>query len=163
MYNNPGRCAVNMSIDTIVNLAKLGGMALKDSDPNLARVTVLAEVVPDLKLLSGDDPTLPGYLAHGGHGCISVTANIAPALVKKLITSWQYRDIETMQETGKKLAKLSEALFVESNPIPAKYILSKMGYVANELRSPLTPASLQTQQKINQDYTFWYDIQTTRQ
>ena len=142
MYNNPGRCAVDMAVDTIVEIAKLPRVvALKDSNTNLSRVNFLKKKAPELKLLSGDDPSLPGYLAHGGDGCISVTANVEPALVKKLVSSWQNGDIKAMQETANKLAPLSEALFIEANPIPVKYALYKKGFMENELRSPLTPAS----------------------
>lgn len=150
MYNNPGRCAVDMSIDTILNIAKLPRVvALKDSNTNLARVNFLKDRNPSLKLLSGDDPTLPGYLAHGGDGCISVTANVEPALVKKLVTSWADRDIDTMQKIATKLAPLSEALFTEANPIPVKYALYRKGLITNELRSPLTPATQCTRDKLD--------------
>ena len=96
---------------------------------------------PGLKLLSGDDPSLPGYLAHGGDGCISVTANIEPALVKRLLDAWHNRDIPQMQTIANKLAPISEAMFIEPNPIPVKYVLSQRGFIKNELRLPLTPAT----------------------
>ena len=151
MYNNPGRCAVDMTVDTIAEIAKLPRVvALKDSNTNLSRVNFLKKKAPDLKLLSGDDPSLPGYLAHGGDGCISVTANVEPALVKKLVSSWQKGDIKTMQETANKLAPLSEALFIEANPIPVKYALCKKGFMENELRSPLTPASKKVTDRLDE-------------
>ena len=151
MYNNPGRCAVDMTIDTIATIAKLPRVvALKDSNTNLSRVNFLKEKSPNLKLLSGDDPSLAGYLAHGGDGCISVTANVEAALVKKLVSSWQTGDIKTMQEVANKLAPLSEALFIESNPIPVKYALYKKGFMANELRSPLVPASQKTMDRLDE-------------
>jgi 4-hydroxy-tetrahydrodipicolinate synthase len=134
-----------MTIDTIAELSKLPRVvALKDSNTNLSRATFLKSRVPDLVLLSGDDPSLPGYLAHGGDGCISVAANVAPALVKKLVASWKNGDVQAMQAAAAKLAPLSEAMFVEPNPIPVKYALSKLGFTANELRSPLTPATQKT-------------------
>ena len=89
-----------------------------------------------LKLLSGDDPSFPGYLAHGGDGCISVTANIEPALVKELLNAWHNREIGKMQTIANKLA-----MFIEPNPIPVKYVLSQRGFIKNELRLPLTPAT----------------------
>lgn len=141
-YNNPGRCAVDMAVDTIAKMAKLPRIvALKDSNTNFARVNFLKEKAPKLKLFSGDDPSLPGYLAHGGDGCVSVTANIEPALVKKLILSWTNRDIAQMQEIANKLAPISEAMFVEPNPIPVKYVLARRGFISNELRLPLCPAT----------------------
>lgn len=150
MYNNPGRCAVDMSIETIVQIAGLSRVvALKDSNTNLSRVNFLKTKVPNLKLLSGDDPTLSGFLAHGGDGCISVTANIFPHLVKKLVSAWSNRDIETMQKIANDLAPISESLFVEPNPIPVKYALSKKGFLENELRSPLTQANPKTMDLID--------------
>ena len=140
-----------MTVDTIAEIAKLPRVvALKDSNTNLSRVNFLKKKAPDLKLLSGDDPSLPGYLAHGGDGCISVTANVEPALVKKLVSSWQKGDIKTMQETANKLAPLSEALFIEANPIPVKYALCKKGFMENELRSPLTPASKKVTDRLDE-------------
>ena len=149
-YNNPGRCAVDMTVDTVQEIAKLPRVVgLKDSNTNLARVNFLKDKVSKLKLFSGDDPTLPGYLAHGGDGCISVTANVFPRLVKQLLTSWQNRDIENMQKTANMLAPVSEAMFVEPNPIPVKYALSKMKLIENELRLPLTMASDKTKRHLD--------------
>ena len=141
-YNNPGRCAVNMSVETILELSK-------DSNTDLSRVLIIKSQNPDFIMLSGDDPSFPGYLAHGGDGCISVTANVAPRLIKKLITSWEQQDTNTTKEIAMTLAPLSSALFTESNPIPVKYALSKMGFMNNELRLPLTPASEKTMQIID--------------
>ena len=149
-YNNPGRCAVDMTVDTIAEIAKLSRViGLKDSNTNLARVNFFFFFVPELKLFSGDDPTLPGYLAHGGDGCISVIANVFPRLVKQLLTSWQNRNIEMMQTTANMLAPVSEAMFVEPNPIPVKYALSKMKLIENELRLPLTMATDKTKRRLD--------------
>ena len=144
-YNNPGRCAVDMSCETVIELSKMDRIvALKDSNTDLSRVFFIKSKNPNFIMLSGDDPSFPGYLAHGGDGCISVTANIAPNLIKKLINAWKIRDIDQMQEIGMKLAPLSSALFKEPNPIPVKYALHKMGFMNNELRLPLTQASENT-------------------
>ena len=149
-YNNPGRCAVDMTVDTIAEIAKLPRVVgLKDSNTNLARVNFLREKAPELKLFSGDDPTLPGYLAHGGDGCISVTANVFPRLVKQLLTCWQNRNIENMQKVANMLAPVSEAMFAEPNPIPVKYALSKMKLIENELRLPLVVASDKTRKRLD--------------
>ncbi|MDR2667149.1 MAG: 4-hydroxy-tetrahydrodipicolinate synthase [Holosporales bacterium] len=150
MYNNPGRCGVNISIDTIVALSKFARIvALKDSDTNLSRIQLIKAQAPTLKLLSGDDASLLGYLAHGGDGCISVTANIEPGLVKQLTSSVIAGDIKIAQEVNKKLTPLSETLFVESNPIPVKYALHRIGLIKNELRLPLVPATQSTTVKID--------------
>ena len=141
IYNNPGRCAVDMSVNTIAEIAKLPRViALKDSNTKLTRVNFLKQTAPNLKLFSGDDASLPGYLAHGGDGCISVTANIEPKLVKGLVDAWHDREIKQMQQIATKLAPINEAMFIEPNPIPVKYVLSKRGFIANELRLPLCPA-----------------------
>jgi 4-hydroxy-tetrahydrodipicolinate synthase len=152
MYNNPGRCAVSMATETVVEIAKLKRIvAFKDSDPNLARVSLIKSKVPQLKLLSGDDATLIGYLVHGGDGCISVVCNIEPVLVKRLLTSWFSGDITSMLEIGKKLAVVNSVLFLESNPIPVKFILHQMGRIKNELRLPLTPASEAVAERIRSE------------
>jgi 4-hydroxy-tetrahydrodipicolinate synthase len=145
LYNNPGRCAVSMSIDTVIALSKLRNIvALKDSDTDLSRVSFIKEQAQDFRLLSGDDPSLLGYLAHGGCGAISVTANIAPRCVKGLIGAWRAGNIAKAQEINNELAHLSKAAFIEPNPIPAKCALHLKGLIANELRSPLTPANEST-------------------
>jgi 4-hydroxy-tetrahydrodipicolinate synthase len=149
VYNNPGRCSVNIAINTIVEIAGFGKVSLKDSDTNLTRVTELKSLAPQVSLLSGDDATLVGYLAHGGNGCISVVANVEPTLVKQIITAWGKGDINTVQQTNARLASLNRVLFVEANPIPVKYILSQRGLIQNELRLPLLPASTAAIKKID--------------
>jgi 4-hydroxy-tetrahydrodipicolinate synthase len=141
VYNNPGRCSVNMAVSTIVEIAKSGRISLKDSNTDLARVTELKRLAPQISLLSGDDASLVGYLAHGGDGCISVAANIEPALVKQLITAWTAGEVGIVQQISSRLSCLNEALFIEPNPVPAKYILSRRGLIQNELRLPILPAS----------------------
>jgi 4-hydroxy-tetrahydrodipicolinate synthase len=150
IYNNPDRCSVNITIDSVLELAKLERIvAIKDSDTNLSRVTSMkSNIRKDFKLLSGDDLTLSGFLAHGGDGAISVTANVEPLLVKTLISSWKGGDIDMMQNCNRKLLPLSKALFVESNPIPVKYALFAKGIIRNELRLPLLPALKSTEEKI---------------
>ncbi|MDR1289271.1 MAG: 4-hydroxy-tetrahydrodipicolinate synthase [Holosporales bacterium] len=148
VYNNPGRCAVNISVDTILELSQFERIvALKESDTNLARVTILkSKIHGDFKLLSGDDLSLAGFLAHGGDGAISVTANVEPTLVKTLIESWKVGDIKKMQECDRILSPLSEALFLEPNPVPVKYALSLKKLTQNELRLPLLPATPATEE-----------------
>jgi 4-hydroxy-tetrahydrodipicolinate synthase len=143
LYNNPGRCAVDMTVDTIVELAGMTRIvALKDSNTNLARVSRLRTLVdPAFTLFSGDDLSLAGYLAHGGDGTISVTANVVPALLKRFMAAWKSGDIPTFQELNQLLIPIGEALFLEPNPIPVKYVLHKMGIIQNEIRLPLMPAS----------------------
>ena len=100
-------------------------------------------------MLSGDDPSVVGYLAHGGDGAISVAANVVPHLVKRLTDAWKNGDIAKVQEINAKIMELNLALFVEPNPIPVKYALYKMGLIENELRLPLTKASEKTIAKLD--------------
>lgn len=149
LYNNPGRCAVNASVDTIIALsAQTRIVALKDSNPDLSRVVKIKSQVKDLNLLSGDDLSLVGYLANGGDGAISVTANIAPSQVSDLIRALKAGDIKKVNLLNLQLTQLSEALFVESNPIPVKYALYVKGLIDNELRKPLTKAENSTKNLI---------------
>ncbi|MDR0744499.1 MAG: 4-hydroxy-tetrahydrodipicolinate synthase [Holosporales bacterium] len=150
IYNNPSRCAVNMSVETIVELFQNERIcALKDSDTNLAKATLIRSIVSkNINLLSGDDSTLAGYLAHGGDGAISVVANIVPQLVKKMMLSWTNGDIKTVQDINEKIVLFANLLFEEPNPIIVKYALFKKGFIANELRPPLTPATKESATKI---------------
>jgi 4-hydroxy-tetrahydrodipicolinate synthase len=150
VYNNPGRCAVSISVETILELAKCKRIvALKESDTNLSRIgAIKSRILGDFRLFSGDDLSLAGFLAHGGDGTISVTANVEPHLVKTLIDSWKNRDVQTMQECDRRLLPLSEALFLESNPIPVKCALSLKRLIQNELRPPLLPASKSVEKNI---------------
>ena len=156
LYNNPSRCAVGIAVDTVISLANNTRIvALKDSDTYLGRVSVIKEKAPNLKLLSGDDMSCAGYLACGGDGTISVTANIAPRMVKEMIKMWQTGNIISMQKLNTKLTQLSEALFVESNPIPVKYALYMKGIIENELRKPLCKASDATKNAIESVMSKW--------
>ncbi|MDR2598109.1 MAG: 4-hydroxy-tetrahydrodipicolinate synthase [Holosporales bacterium] len=155
VYNNPGRCAVNISVDTILELAKFDRViALKESDTNLSRITLLKSKLPDnFKFLSGDDLSLAGFLAHGGDGAISVTANVEPRLVKTLIDSWRRGDMQMMQECNRILLPLGDVLSAESNPIPVKCALSLKNLIQNELRLPLLPALSSTEEQIRKVLT----------
>ncbi len=150
MYNNPGRCKVNLAIEAVIELSKLPRIAgLKDSDPNLSRVTLIKHHIPDFKLFSGDDASYLGYLAHGGDGCMSVTANLEPALVKNLYTAFKERNIEEAQRIDRLLAPLNHALFLEPNPTPVKYAMFKRNLIKNEIRLPLMPPSEFVQKRLD--------------
>ncbi|MDR2075155.1 MAG: 4-hydroxy-tetrahydrodipicolinate synthase [Holosporales bacterium] len=142
LYNNPGRCSVNASVETIITLAaQTRIIALKDSDTNLARVIKIKSQVQNFNLLSGDDVSLVGYLSNGGDGAISVTANVAPQQVAEMIRFWRAGNTKGVNDLNYRLISLSEALFIESNPIPVKYALYVKGFIDNELRKPLTKAN----------------------
>jgi 4-hydroxy-tetrahydrodipicolinate synthase len=148
LYNVPGRTAVDMSVDTVCRLAELPRiMGLKDAVSDLSRVTLIRQrVKDDFALLSGEDALAGGYLAQGGSGCISVTSNIAPHLCALMQNMWQAQDLATFHDLQSALMPLHKALFVETSPAPVKYAASLLGLCRNELRLPLLPASVSTQE-----------------
>ena len=144
IYNIPGRCIVDMSVATMARLAKLPNIVgVKDATADLARpAQTRREIGPDFAQLSGEDATVVPFLAQGGHGCISVTANVAPRLCAELHNAWQAGDLSKVQDINERLMPLHEALFVESSPAPVKYAASVLGKCANRLRLPMVPASV---------------------
>jgi len=139
IYNIPGRSIVDMSVDTMARLAKLTNVVgVKDSTADLTRpiLTRLA-IGPDFCQLSGEDGTVVPYLAAGGHGCISVTSNVAPRLCSELHEAWQAGDLKTVMSLQDRLMPLHKALFCESSPGPVKYAAQMLGKCGNEVRLPL--------------------------
>jgi 4-hydroxy-tetrahydrodipicolinate synthase len=98
--------------------------------------------------ISGEDGTIAGYLAQGGHGCISVTANVAPRLTSKLHYYWQTKNYKQFDLINLKLAPLSQILFSEPSPTPSKYALSLMGKCKADVREPLTDLSPETKKQV---------------
>lgn len=143
IYNIPGRSVVDMNIDTMARLAELPNIiGVKDATNDLQRPTLLRQrVSDDFCLLSGEDGTAAAYLAQGGHGCISVTSNIAPKACADLQTAWRNRDMDTFAKLRDLLTPLHKAMFVESSPQPVKYAGNLMGLCTDEVRLPLVPAS----------------------
>ena len=150
IYNNPGRCGIDLSVPLISRLATLSTVAgLKDSSTDLARPALLREAISkDFCLLSGDDPTAGPYLAQGGDGCISVTANIAPRLCQEMMKAWDSRTMPEFAKIQEQLMPLHEALATEVNPCPVKFGLSLLGRCRNELRLPLLPVTSATGQLV---------------
>lgn len=143
LYNIPGRSVVDMSVDTMARLAQLPHIiGVKDATNDLARPVLVREKIgAQFCQLSGEDGTAGAFLAQGGHGCISVVANIAPALCAKMHTAWQKKDLATFEELRDRLAPLARDLFCETSPAPVKYAASIMGFCENEVRLPLVSAS----------------------
>ncbi len=139
IYNIPGRSVVDMSIETMIDLSKIENIiGVKDATNDLFRpLLTAANLSEDFCYLSGEDGTALAYLAQGGHGCISVTANVAPKLCSDMHKAWRDKDIKTAQEINLKLAKLHNALFIESSPGPVKYAASLLGLCTSETRLPL--------------------------
>ena len=146
LYNVPGRTAVDMSLDTIIRLSALPRIVgLKDAVSDLSRVTLLKRSIKNsFALLCGEDGLAAGYLAQGGHGCISVTSNIAPALCAALYEAWLKNDKEQFETIQSWLAPLHKNLFIETSPAPVKYAASVLGFGSDEMRLPLLPATQTT-------------------
>ena len=141
IYNIPSRSVVDMSVETMARLFKLKNIVgVKDATANLARVSQQrAAMGHEFVQLSGEDATALGFNAHGGIGCISVTANIAPALCSEFQLACLGGNFKRALELQDRLMPLHEALFVESNPGPAKYAASKLGLCEEDTRLPLAP------------------------
>mgnify|MGYP001599831130 CR=1 FL=1 len=150
IYNIPGRSGIDMTVDTMARLAELPRIVgVKDATNDLARpARTRAKIGPDFCQLSGEDPTAAAFLAQGGHGLISVTANVAPAASAALQTAWRNGDFAAVAEWRDRLTALNAALFVEVNPIPVKYAVSLLGFCGPELRLPLVEASETTRRAV---------------
>lgn len=151
LYNVPGRTVIDISNDTICRLAELPRIiGVKDATADLERPSLLAaRLGPDFCQLSGEDGTAAAFLAQGGHGCISVTANIAPALCAQLQNAWMGGDYKTVAQIRGLLAPLNKALFCETSPSPVKYAASCLGFGTDEVRLPLVPASQEARAKVD--------------
>jgi 4-hydroxy-tetrahydrodipicolinate synthase len=139
IYNIPSRSVVDLSFETITLLARLPRVVgLKDATGDLSRPGRTRLLVgKDFSQLSGDDATSLGFLAQGGHGAISVTANVAPRLCSEMQVLWQRGDSVEAQRVSFRLTALHQALFLESSPAPVKYAASLLGISTGEVRLPL--------------------------
>ena len=140
LYSVPSRTGVELAIDTVERLAQLPRIVgIKDATVDLSRPLVMRERIgrDDFSFLSGEDATVAAYLAQGGHGCISVTANVAPKECADLHKAWQAKDFENFNRLRDWLSPLHRAMFLDTNPVPAKYALSKMGRCLDRVRLPL--------------------------
>jgi 4-hydroxy-tetrahydrodipicolinate synthase len=151
IYNIPGRSVIDMSVDTMARLFKLSNIVgVKDATTNMARVSQQrAAMGADFIQLSGEDATALGFMAHGGVGCISVTANIAPALCAEFQLACLAGNFRLALQLQDRLMPLHEALFVESNPGPVKYAASKLGLCAGETRLPLAPLTAASRKRVD--------------
>ena len=152
IYNIPGRSIVDMSVETMARLFELRNVAgVKDATANMARVSQQrAAMGPDFNQLSGEDITALGFMAHGGHGCISVTSNVAPRLCAEFQAACLKGDFSTALKLQDKLAPLHINLFVETSPAPIKYAMSLIGKCASTVRLPMVPASEKAQAAVRQ-------------
>ena len=152
IYNIPGRSAVDMTNATMARLAKLPNIiGVKDATNDLARpLRMRREIGAEFCLLSGEDATAVAYLAQGGDGCISVTANVAPRLCSEMHDAWQRGDVKAVRDINERLIPLHDALFAETSPAPVKYAASLLGRCTAEVRQPLWAIVPETQQKVQQ-------------
>ncbi len=143
IYNIPPRSVIDMSVDTMKRLFELKNIAgVKDATANMARTSQQrAACGPDFNQLSGEDITALGFNAHGGHGCISVTANVAPRLCSEFQAACRRGDYAAALQLQDKLSPLHINLFIETSPAPVKYALSLIGKCTDTVRLPLVPAS----------------------
>lgn len=152
IYNIPGRSVVDMSVDTMKRLAELPRIVgVKDATADLSRpLRTRVQIGPDFCQLSGEDATIVAFLAQGGHGCISVTSNVAPGLCAKLHDAWQAGDMATVYALRDKLLPLHDAMFGETSPGPVKYAASLLGKCLPTLRLPMVLPSQANQDRVRQ-------------
>jgi 4-hydroxy-tetrahydrodipicolinate synthase len=143
IYNIPGRSVIDMSVETMARLAQHKYIVgVKDATANLTRPLHTTRACgPDFIQLSGEDHTVLAYMASGGHGCISVSANIAPRLCAQIHEAWAKGDVQGAMAIQARLVPLHDAMFVESNPGPVKYAASLLGFGTNTVRLPLVSVS----------------------
>jgi 4-hydroxy-tetrahydrodipicolinate synthase len=141
IYNIPARSVIDMSVDTMKRLYELKNIAgVKDATANVVRVSQQRGVLGEgFNQLSGEDATALGFMAHGGHGCISVTSNVAPRLCAEFQSACLRGDFASALKLQDKLMPLHQNLFIETNPAPAKYALSVLGKISDTVRLPMVP------------------------
>ena len=143
LYNVPARTSVDISNETVARLARLPNIVgIKDATSDLSRPSVMRRTCgEDFVLLSGEDASALGYMAHGGHGCISVTVNVAPEAMSAMIDACVAGDFRTALEWQDKLIWLHKALFADASPAPTKFALARLGLCQEDVRLPLAPCS----------------------
>ena len=151
IYNIPGRSVIDMTVDTMARLFKLANIVgVKDATASMARASQQRETLgSDFIQLSGEDATALGFMAHGGHGCISVTANVTPALCAEFQLACLAGNFKQALKIQDRLMPLHEALFVESNPGPVKYAASRLGLCTVEARLPLVPIAASSRKRVD--------------
>lgn len=146
LYNNPGRTVIEISVETVLRLFELERVVgIKDSTLDSSRAALMRNgAKKNVSLLSGDDPFAAGYLAQGGDGLISITANVLPNKMAEFVDAWRQGNIERFQELNLKLMPLHYALVAEPNPIPVKAAMEIIGQCSGEVRLPLVGAKAST-------------------
>jgi 4-hydroxy-tetrahydrodipicolinate synthase len=152
LYNVPGRSVADMAHDTVIRLAHVPGIiGIKEATGNIERAQWLIKEAPaGFSIYSGDDPTAVALMLCGGHGNVSVTANVAPRLMHELCMAAIAGNVKAAMDIQLKLLPLHRALFVESNPIPVKWAVARMGLCTQALRLPLTLLTEPSQRVLEQ-------------
>ena len=143
LYNVPGRSVADMSVETALRLAQVSGVVgIKEATGNIERAQWLIREAPEgFAIYSGDDPTAVALMLCGGHGNVSVTANVAPRLMHELCVAALAGDTRGAMAIQKRLMPVHKHLFCEANPIPLKWAMARMGLCGATMRLPLTPLS----------------------
>ncbi len=152
LYNVPGRTVADLQNDTVLRLSQVPGIiGIKDATANIERGTDLVKRLPrSFAIYSGEDSTALALILLGGHGVISVTANVAPKLMHQMCAAALVGDVKRAREINLRLLGLHQRLFVEANPIPVKWALAEMGMIEHGLRLPLSPLSERFHQAVRE-------------
>jgi 4-hydroxy-tetrahydrodipicolinate synthase len=150
LYNVPGRSVADMQHDTVLRLAQVPGIVgIKEATGNIERAQWLIKEAPEgFAIYSGDDPTAVALMLCGGHGNVSVTANVAPRLMHELCMAAIAGDVKRAMDIQFQLLPLHKTLFVESNPIPVKWAVARMGLCQGAMRLPLTELTPDNQKAV---------------
>jgi 4-hydroxy-tetrahydrodipicolinate synthase len=154
IYNVPGRTGCNVTASTILRLAKdfENIAAVKEASENISQISELLEERPaHFSVLTGEDSLILPFMAMGGDGVISVAANQIPSEIKQLIEAVKRSDLEEARRINRRYRKLLKMNFIESNPVPIKYALARMGMIEENYRLPLVPLSAENKQLIDQE------------
>ena len=152
LYNVPPRTGGDMQVDTVVRLSQVRNIiGIKDASYDMARPTLTRlRAKKGFLQLSGEDASAVGFLAQGGDGCISVTANVAPRLCGDMHDAWKKRDLDKVFDIQDRLMPLHKALFVETSPAPVKYAAELLGHASAELRLPLVQCTEPTKKQVRE-------------
>jgi 4-hydroxy-tetrahydrodipicolinate synthase len=150
LYNVPGRTVADLGNDTAMRLAQVPGViGIKDATGNIERACdLIKRVPPGFAIYSGDDASAVALILLGGHGTISVTANVAPRLVHEMCAAALAGDAVAARAIHLRLLGLHRNLFVEANPIPVKWAVARMGRIEDGIRLPLTPLAAENQARV---------------
>lgn len=152
LYNVPGRTVADLQNETVLKLAQVPNIVgIKDATANLERGSDLIRRKPrEFRVYSGDDATALALMLVGGHGVISVTANVAPRLMREMCAAALAGDAAKARESNNRLLPLHHHLFVEANPIPVKWAVQQMGLIKGGIRLPLTPLSAACHEQVRE-------------